>query len=178
MIDVKTATTSIATLVVIGQVIALGLAYFLIKPKSRPAWFGRWALPAAFVVALVSMAGSLYFSEVAKYNPCELCWFQRILMYPLVAILAVALVRKERLIAPYVMVLTAIGAVIAGYHYSLQLGVSPLVPCSAAIGSCAAKQTMTYGYITIPVMAATGFILIFEAMVVLWQDRRATSSPV
>ena len=178
MVDIKAVTTSISVLVVAGQVIALGLVYFLVRSKARPAWFGRWALPAAFLVALVSMVGSLFFSEIAKYTPCELCWFQRILMYPLVLILGIAVVRKERLMAPYVMVLTLIGAVIAAYHYSLQLGVTPLAPCSEIMGSCAAKQSMTYGYITIPVMSLTAFILIFEAMVVLWQDRHSDKSPV
>ncbi|WP_082321816.1 disulfide bond formation protein B [Variovorax paradoxus] len=37
----------------------------------------------AFLVAFASTLGSLFFSEVMKLEPCVLCWYQRIAMFPL-----------------------------------------------------------------------------------------------
>ena len=66
------------------------------------------------------MFGSLYFSEIRQYEPCELCWYQRILMYPFVVILGIATVKKDYKISLYSMVLSAIGGCISFYHYSMQ----------------------------------------------------------
>ena len=69
------------------------------------------ALWIAFLVAATATAGSLYFSEVADFVPCQLCWFQRIAMYPLAVILLVAAIRRDRGVRWYVGPLAAIGAV-------------------------------------------------------------------
>src|SRR3972149_9230839 len=49
----------------------------------------------SFIVALTATSGILYFSEVAGFTPCILCWYQRIFMYPLVLVLGAALVKKH-----------------------------------------------------------------------------------
>ena len=51
----------------------------------------------------------LYFSEIRQYEPCELCWYQRIVMYPFVIILGIAYIKKDYQIAFYSMILSAIG---------------------------------------------------------------------
>src|SRR5438093_4904353 len=48
----------------------------------REAIWG-YELWLAFVVAAIATGGSLFFSEIAHFVPCELCWYQRICMYPL-----------------------------------------------------------------------------------------------
>ena len=53
------------------------------RPPSLVAAVDDAALWIAFLVAATATAGSLYFSEVADFVPCRLCWFQRIAMYPL-----------------------------------------------------------------------------------------------
>lgn len=122
----------------------------------------------SFIVALTSMLGSLYFSDIAGFAPCTLCWYQRIAMYPMVFLLGIAIARNDRKnIVDYCLALSAIGAIIAGYHYWLQRGGSQVLPCSA-VGysvSCTQTFTMSYGYITIPVMALTAFLLIFISMI-------------
>jgi disulfide bond formation protein DsbB len=117
------------------------------------------ALPLAFLVALVSTLGSLYFSEILNYVPCELCWFQRIFMYPQVVIFAIALLRNNRRIFSYTIPLSAIGGSISAYNYWLQLAAANATSCSGGV-SCADIQFLAYGYITIATMALTGFILI------------------
>src|SRR3989344_4546628 len=96
---------------------------------------GEQALFYGFIVALAATLGSLIYYDVLGYEPCKLCWFQRIFMYPQVLLLALAIP----------------GALVAGYHYLLQLGVAPSLPC-AAVGysvSCSERFVLQFGYITI-----------------------------
>lgn len=114
----------------------------------------RMAICAA--ITAVSTLGSLYFSEVAHFVPCTLCWYQRIAMYPLAILTVTAAVRKEDL-SVYVRVIASIGLVISGYHWllerfpSIDAGV-----CSAAI-PCELVWFEKFGFITLPFMAFTGF---------------------
>ena len=64
--------------------------------STLSAWLDRTSLYMALLAAWVAMLGSLYFSEIAHYVPCVLCWYQRILMYPLALILAIGLLRRDR----------------------------------------------------------------------------------
>src|SRR2546421_386666 len=81
---------------------------------------GPHVTPLAFVVAAVAMSGSLYFSEVAHFTPCVLCWYQRVAMYPLVPLLGLALLRRRDDVWPYALILAAIGAMISSYHVLLE----------------------------------------------------------
>lgn len=129
-------------------------------------FFDRFALYFSLIVALTATVGSLFFSEYAGYNPCKLCWYQRIFMYPQVILLSIAFLRRDRLIRPYIIALSAIGALIALDHYLLQVANTTIIPCST-IGiseSCSEKFIMHFGYITIPMMSLTAFLLIFLLM--------------
>jgi disulfide bond formation protein DsbB len=114
----------------------------------------RMAICAA--ITTTSMLGSLYFSEVAHFVPCTLCWYQRIAMYPLAILTAMAAVRKEDL-SPYVRVIASIGLVISAYHWllerfpSIDAGV-----CSTAV-PCELVWFEKLGFITLPFMAFTAF---------------------
>ncbi|MDO8655140.1 MAG: disulfide oxidoreductase [bacterium] len=155
-------------LTVTGQIVVIGgIVLFVVRRRNMLRFFGQHALVFSFAVALVATLGSLFYSEIAGYEPCKLCWLQRIFIYPQVLLLGMALWKKDRGIADYSIVLSAVGAVIAGYHYLLQLGVAPSLPC-AAVGysvSCAQRFVMQFGYITIPLMAFTAFIMILLFMV-------------
>jgi disulfide bond formation protein DsbB len=124
-----------------------------------------YVLWLAWLVAATAMAGSLYFSEVAGFIPCALCWYQRIAMYPLAVMLLIAAVRHDLGVRPYATVLAAIGAVIAAYHVLLQrLPGLPSGTCSLEV-PCTAIQLERFGFVTIPVMALIGFI---SVLVLLW----------
>ncbi len=77
----------------------------------------RLSLYLAWVVSLIATLASLYYSEIAKIPPCQLCWYQRICLFPLVFILAVAAYREERNIALYVYPQVFLGFVLAGIHF-------------------------------------------------------------
>ena len=84
-------------------------------------WVNRSALYIALIVAWVAMLGSLYFSEVAGYVPCALCWHQRILMYPLAGLLALGLLRRDPHLPYLVIPFSLLGQIVATYHYLILL---------------------------------------------------------
>ncbi len=115
----------------------------------------------AWIQSILATLGSLYYSEIKNYTPCILCWYQRILMYPLVLIIAVGIYRKDKGLPFYVLPLSIPGMLIALYHVLLQKGILPeaIAPCSIG-ASCLTKYTGYFGFITIPVMAFTAFTVI------------------
>ncbi|KIP21889.1 Thiol-disulfide oxidoreductase C [Anoxybacillus ayderensis] len=118
-------------------------------------------LLAAWIVAFIATLGSLYFSEVLKFIPCELCWYQRIFMYPQVFLLGMAFVRKEFAIARYTLMLSVIGGTISSYHYLIQKvtffrNTAP----SCGIVPCTGDYLNWLGFITIPFLALIAFIFI------------------
>lgn len=119
----------------------------------------EYGLYLAWLVAIIATAGSLYFSEVRHFVPCSLCWYQRILMYPLVIILAIASFKQDKTILDYVLPLSILGMLIAGWHIIEEnTGVS-IGMCSSGV-PCTVKYINWLGFITIPVLSFTGFTLI------------------
>lgn len=112
----------------------------------------------AFAFSLIATLGSLYFSEVLLFVPCELCWFQRIFMYPLVIILGIAALKRNYKIALYTFVLSAIGGLISIYHYLIQK-VPAIGETSSSCGiiPCTTQYINWLGFITIPFLALIGF---------------------
>ncbi|HEY4512464.1 MAG TPA: disulfide bond formation protein B [Candidatus Paceibacterota bacterium] len=122
----------------------------------------------AFLVALGSAIGSLYYSEIRGFEPCFLCWFQRIAMYPLVVLLGFALLRKEYFIKFYALVFAIVGLIISAYQLALPFLGDTFAPCSALAVSCAKIYVFYLGYITIPLMGFSAFALIILALL-LWK---------
>ena len=119
----------------------------------------------ALVQSLLATFGSLYFSEVLHIPPCILCWYQRILMYPLTVILFVGITKKDKILPYYVLPLSIMGMVVALYHYSLQMGIIPqsIIPCTLGI-SCATKYFEWFEFITIPFLSFLAFTVITVSM--------------
>lgn len=175
--------------VFIAQILLLVLlkAYVLRnKPKLTPwNWAQRFllfvkknGLLIAAITATLAMSGSLFFSEVAKYTPCLLCWFQRIAMFPQVLLLWIAKKRNDANIVWYSVPLAAIGALIAAYHYLLQ----SIPRAIAKTGFCDLDNPCTArfiyeSYLTIAMMALTAFVIIIVALVMHYKYRKATNKP-
>src|SRR4029078_8798332 len=115
----------------------------------------------AFVIALSSVLGSLYFSEVLHFLPCVLCWYQRITMYPIVTILIVGILLKDKNLHCYVLPLSIIGALIGLYQNLLVWGVisEALAPCTNGV-PCTTLYINWFGFITIPFLSLASFLLI------------------
>jgi disulfide bond formation protein DsbB len=138
---------------------------------------GVWGyeLWLAFLVAAVATAGSLFFSEIADFVPCELCWWQRIFMYPLaITSLGAALFNDHRA-ARYLLPLPVLGAGVSIYHVLVERGVVEQTQAClvSAPGGCATKWVEEFGYVTIPTLALTAFALAFSFLLLALVDTGA-----
>src|SRR3989338_10531699 len=135
------------------------LKKFLAYPLFR--FLASRFLILSFIVALAATLGSLFYSEIAGYTPCKLCWYQRILMYPQAVMLGIAAARKDNGIVLYGLVLSGIGAAIAAYHYLLQIGlVDEIAPCTTVGYSVSSpeKLTLTTAFFRFPFFCLLGFL--------------------
>ena len=114
------------------------------------------------VISFFGILGSLYFSEVLKYAPCVLCWYQRIALYPLAVIYGAALWSDDRSCFKYTLPFILIGVLIAAYHNLLYFGViaQAIVPCSEGGTSCTTRQLELFGFLTIPLLSLISFLTI------------------
>jgi len=157
--DVQTVAHGFA-LALIGGALTFVAALFI--PRLR-GLIRRFGLVIAAAVAFGATAGSLYFSEIAGFDPCEMCWIQRIFMYPLAIILPIAAIRRQRAVIPYAMVLATIGLGFSVYHTQLQLRPDQSTSCDP-FNPCSAKWVEALGFATIPQMAGLSFVLILVSL--------------
>lgn len=123
----------------------------------------------AWTISLIAMLGSLYFSEVAHFPPCTLCWYQRIAIYPLVFMIPLGIIRKDvRHLPYYALAITIPGLLVSLYHNLLYYKLIPdaLAPCVAGI-SCTTQYIEWFGFVTIPLLSLAALILIIICMVAL-----------
>src|SRR3954452_7905929 len=177
-----TVATGLAALAVLLQVLLAALAVLaLAATVSRPArkllvevreTLLGGELWIAWVIALTAMLGSLYFSEIAHFEPCRLCWFQRVCMYPLAVLLfGMALRRDARNALLYAMPMAVIGAGVSIYQeYIIYHPEAETAGCKQGV-SCAVVWIEKFGYIQIPTLALTAFLSI-AALLALAHSRR------
>lgn len=142
-------------------------------------FFQKYALEIAFVQAWMATLGSLYFSEIRHWTPCLLCWYQRILMYPFVILLAVGIVLKDKNVAYYVLPMSILGMTIALYHYLIQMtSLKDITPINcSAYGPCTETRALVFGpitlpdFVTIPFLSLTAFIVISVMMVIVLKSK-------
>jgi disulfide bond formation protein DsbB len=165
---------TLAALGVLGQALAtllilLGLFSLLgvrLPLRAVQRWIWGYELWLAFLVSAVATGGSLFFSEVAHFVPCELCWYQRICMYPLsIATLLMALANDHRA-ARYLLPLPLVGAGVSTYQLLVENGVVKQTQACllSAPGGCATKWINQFGFVTIPTLALTAFALVFAVL--------------
>lgn len=130
----------------------------------------------AWLVAIVATIGSLYFSEVRNFVPCTLCWYQRILMYPLVVVLGVASYRMDRHAFAYALPLSVLGMFVSTFHYLEQTvpGFAAEALCSAGV-PCSGRYIDWFGFITIPFLALIAFTIITGLLATMWPRRAGPS---
>jgi len=157
--DTEAVADIFAGLLLTG-LIAVAASLFVPKLRSLLARFG---LGLAALVAVGATSGSLYFSEVANFNPCEMCWVQRIFMYPLALILPIAAARRHREVIPYAMLIAAVGLGFSIYHTQLQLLPDQSTSCDL-LNPCSSKWIDALGFATIPMMAGMSFVLILAGL--------------
>lgn len=178
LVSITTMFVSVGV-VFLNIVIVLGFLLMIMEGKKLKGKMrhllekmATFELELSLAVVLVGIIASLFYSNFAGFDPCLFCWWQRILLYPQVIIIAVAYwFRKKghdikQSLLP-VLYLSIIGAILAGYQYVAQMFMPGLLSACGATGeSCAKLYFLSFGYITIPMMALTGFLAIIFFIVV------------
>ncbi|HEX7003502.1 MAG TPA: disulfide oxidoreductase [Trueperaceae bacterium] len=132
----------------------------------------------AWLVTLVATGGSLYFSEVAGFVPCTLCWYQRILMYPQTIVLGIGAYRRDTDLVVYLLPVNLLGMGIALFHYLEQKvpGFGAPAVCRQGV-PCSVEYINWLGFITIPLLSLTAFTLVALLLIGLWRSREVRSDP-
>lgn len=127
----------------------------------------------AWAQALGATVGSIFMSRVLNFPPCELCWYQRIFMFPLVIIIAVGILKKDKNMVLYALPLSAIGLAISIYHNLLYYGIIPetISPCTLGV-SCIQKQLDLFGFITIPLLSFVSFAIITFCLAIIYKNNK------
>src|SRR3954453_21747079 len=151
----------LAGLGVVGQALVVVLVLLLLVARERVrAWLWGYELWAAFVVAAIATGGSLFLSEVAGFVPCEMCWYQRICMYPLSLLTLFLAYHGDNRAARYLLPFPVIGACVSVYHLLIENHVVS-TPAACQVGAgCEVKWINYFGYMTIPPRALTAFVLL------------------
>lgn len=174
--SVQAVETFYGILALVGMAGLAVLVVVRLLASMSARWRERWAglaeavgpnaYAAAWFVALLATTGSLYFSEVAGFEPCRLCWYQRIAMYPLVILLGIAAARRERAGAFYTIGLAVIGALVSTYHVALEWFPSLDSGACSATTPCTLVWFRVFGFISLPTLALVAFLLILALMVI------------
>ena len=149
------------------------LIVYLIYPNCWISKFvKKYALHFVSLLGFAAIFGSLIYSELLRFDPCELCWIQRILLYPSALIGLVAICLKDTKALWYTLSLSILGGLVSLYHYIIQMApVSDSLPCAAdAAGSCGGIYVLEMGYITIPMMTLTLFLYIILLSIIGLRD--------
>jgi len=155
-----------------GLILLLGVIFA--REANWLRWVGAKAVPLAFLITLGATLGSLFYSNIMSYEPCLLCWWQRLFMYPQVILFAVALWScyvkttqdKINTVFMYTIPLSIIGGLIAVYQILLPYLANVGVNCGATGVSCTKLYVLAFGYITIPVMSLTVFVILILLAIV------------
>lgn len=169
---------------IIGKVFGIGtfllqidllivlIAYVLYPNGWVSRFVNKWSLYIITLFGVSSIVGSLIYSEFLKFDPCKLCWIQRIFLYPTAIIGLVSIWKKDTKALWYTLFLSIIGSLFSLYHYIIQMApVSESLPCSATgDGGCGGIYTLELGYITIPMMTLTLFLYIILVSIIGLRD--------
>lgn len=135
------------------------------KQKTDSNWT---ILFLCWLLVSLSTSISVFFSSVMEFEPCVLCWYQRICLFPLVLILGAGLVAFDKSVVKYSLPLAIAGWLVALYHTLLYSGIIPesIQPCSQGV-SCTEKYIELFGFITIPMLSLLSFSTIIALLFIL-----------
>lgn len=169
-------------LTIIGQIFfflyLINLLFFRQKDNLISRFFSTRGISFSFLIALTATFGSLFYSNIIGFAPCELCWFQRIFMYPQVFLLGLALIKKDTKIIDYSLILAAIGTTISLYHNYIYYLATSASSCGLSAASCTIIYVLEFNYVTIPLMALTAYSLIIIFLISQKKYEATKNSPL
>ncbi len=159
------------------QVVILAILISLVFYRNREnpllLFFKKYTFIFGFLVAFGAFILSLFYSQVVGFPPCDLCWIQRIFLYPQLVLFSMELYKRDRSIVDFSIVFASIGSLVSIYHVYVENGGTSGLSCAtgtalsgvANTGTCAVKYIYEFGYITMPVMALTLSLFIITILV-------------
>lgn len=170
-------TFVVTTLTLISHIVFVaGVFLMFLERKFRAlvySFVDKYVLQLLFVASLTALVGSLAYSNIIGFPPCELCWIQRIFMYPQVLLSGMALWKKDKNIVNYLLPLSVLGGIVALYHSLTHLGIGDgVVGCTSALGDCGKLYVHEYGYITIPLMSLTVFVYLISLSIIYYNSNK------
>lgn len=171
-------TFVVTTLTLLSNIaFVLGLVFLVVNKQFKDfvyKFVEKNILILLFVISLSAMIGSLLYSNIIGFPPCELCWFQRIFLYPQVLLSLIAFIKKDLNIVMYLLPLSILGAAVSFFHSLVQMGIgsSILGGCVAVGGECAKVYVKAYNYITIPFMSFTIFAYLIAITIIYYKAKK------
>ena len=166
------------TLTLLSNIIFVLMLLLILAHKQFRVWVydfvNRHVITLLFVVSLGALIGSLSYSEIVGFVPCDLCWIQRIFMYPQAILAFFALLKKDKNIVAYLLPLSILGAIVSLYHSLVhwRLISGSLLACTSSLTApCAKVYVMEYGYITIPFMAFSTFAYLITITLIYYKAK-------
>lgn len=141
------------------------LAYYLVNRRDTNDalinWLQKFGVKISFVLVFFGAILTLVYSEIVGYPACYLCWIQRGFIYPQIVFLAVALWMKKRWAIVTSLIFSALGMIVAIYHNVISVtGAGDKCNVFGNGTSCSIRYVYEFGYITIPMMSLTVFLLL------------------
>ncbi|MCX6754499.1 MAG: disulfide bond formation protein B [Candidatus Nomurabacteria bacterium] len=171
-VDIINKILSIGTIII--QLIIILLVSNLIFARNRSnktlIFFKRYTFIFGFLIALGAVVTSLFYSQIVGYPPCELCWIQRIFLYPQLVLFGMELYKKDRSIVDFSIAFASLGSLTSLYHIYIEnggtssLSCATLNPTSTTEVSCAIRYIYEFGYVSMPVMALTLSLFIISIL--------------
>jgi disulfide bond formation protein DsbB len=138
--------------------LVLNLVFYRSRENKVLLFAKKYTFILGFLVALGAVVCTLFYSEIVGYPPCELCWIQRIFLYPQLVLFGMELYKRERSIIDFSIVFAVLGSITSIYHIFVESGIAAGPACadpSSGGVSCAVRYIYEFGYMTMPIMALT-----------------------
>lgn len=166
---------------IVNKILSLGIIFlqliiilisinliFLRSPSNKVLlFFKKYTFYLGFIVALGAVVSSLFYSQIVGFPPCELCWVQRIFLYPQLILFGMELHKRDHSIVDFSMVFAVLGSLVSMYHIYIENGGASSISCSNPLSggvSCAIRYIYEFGYITMPIMALTISLFIISIL--------------
>ena len=166
----KILSLGIISLQLIIVLLVVNLIFFRHLNNKFLIFFKKNTFNFGFIVALGAVVFSIFYSSIVGYPPCELCWVERIFLYPQFILFGMELYKRDRSIVDFSIIFAILGIITSIYHVYIENGGSSNLSCAVSNPlnpnqvSCAIRYVYEFGYITLPVMALTLSLFILSIL--------------
>jgi len=171
-VEIINKILSVGTILLQVFILAILINLIFFRKRTNPflLFIKDYTFILGFLGALGAFALSLFYSEIVGFPPCELCWIQRIFLYPQLILFGMELYKRDKSIVDFSLAFASLGSIVSVYHIYVEnggtkgLSCATLSPVGSSQISCAVRYIYEFGYVTMPIMA---FTLSFFIIVIL-----------